>query len=104
MPIPRREFLKGVGGAVASLAMTGSVRGRQKPSQTDEAVVGQAEERIRQWRMGKASLRLTGPDGKPLPAGVTLRISQRRHKFLFGCNIFKRRRTMRPTRSSSPNC
>jgi GH35 family endo-1,4-beta-xylanase len=39
--------------------------------------------------MGTASLRLTGPDGTPLPPGVSLRISQKRHKFLFGCNIFK---------------
>ena len=26
---------------------------------------------------------------QPLPPGVNLRISQKRHKFLFGCNIFK---------------
>ncbi len=89
MPIRRREFLKSVGGAVASLSVTSPVWGRQKPSQTDEAVLSQAEERIRKCRMGTASLRLTGPDGKPLPPGVALRINQTKHKFLFGCNIFK---------------
>ena len=89
MPIRRREFLKSVGGAVAGLAVTSPVLGRQKPAQTDEAVVSQTDERIRQCRMGTASLRLIGPDGQPLPPGVSLRISQRRHKFLFGCNIFK---------------
>ncbi len=89
MPIRRREFLKSVGGAVAGLAAGGPVWGRQKPAQTDEAVVSQAEERIRKYRMGTASLRLTGPDGKPLRPGVALRIRQTRHKFLFGCNIFK---------------
>jgi len=89
MPIRRRGFLKSVGGAVAGLAVTGPVWGRQKPTQTDEAAVSQAEERIRKCRMGSASLRLTGPDGTALSPGVSLRISQRRHKFLFGCNIFK---------------
>jgi GH35 family endo-1,4-beta-xylanase len=63
--------------------------GRQKPTQTDEAVVGQAEERIRQRRRGTVALRLTGPNGQPLPAGVSLRIRQTKHQFLFGCNIFK---------------
>ena len=63
--------------------------GRQKPSQTDEAVLGAAADRIRKYRMGTAILRFTGPDGQPLPPGVSLRISQTRHKFLFGCNIFK---------------
>ncbi|MCL5281088.1 MAG: endo-1,4-beta-xylanase [Planctomycetes bacterium] len=89
MLIRRREFLKSAGGAVAGFAVTSPVWGRQKPAQTNEAVVSQAEERIRKYRMGSASLRLTGPDGMPLPPGVSLRISQKRHKFLFGCNIFK---------------
>ncbi len=88
MSLDRRECLKGIS-AVAGLAVTSPVWGRQKPSQTDEAVVSQAEERIRKCRMGTASLRLTGPDGKPLPPGVVLRINQTQHKFLFGCNIFK---------------
>jgi endo-1,4-beta-xylanase len=89
MPIRRREFLKSVGGAVAGLAVTSPVLGRQKLSQTDEAVVGQAQERIRRYRMGTVSLRLTGPNGQPLSPGLSVRISQTRHKFLFGCNIFK---------------
>jgi endo-1,4-beta-xylanase len=89
MPIRRRGFLKSVGGVVAGLTMAGTVLGRQKPSQTNEEVLSQAEERIRKCRMSSASLRLTGPEGAPLPAGVSLRISQKRHKFLFGCNIFK---------------
>ncbi|MCX5647422.1 MAG: endo-1,4-beta-xylanase [Phycisphaerae bacterium] len=85
----RRGFLKATGGVVAALAVGGPVSGRQKPAQTDEAVMSQTEERIRKCRMGTAALRFTGPDGKPLPAGVGLRISQTKHKFLFGCNIFK---------------
>jgi endo-1,4-beta-xylanase len=86
--INRRRFLQEVGGA-AALAAGSPIWGRQTPGQTDETVLGQAEERIRRYRMGTASLRLTGPDGQPLPPGARLRISQSRHQFLFGCNIFK---------------
>jgi endo-1,4-beta-xylanase len=89
MSIARREFLKAAGGAVATLAAVGPALGRQKPSQTDEAVLDQAQERIRKYRTGTAVLKLTGPDGKALPPGVSLRIRQTRHKFLFGCNIFR---------------
>lgn len=85
--IDRRQFFKQVG--AAALAAASPVWGRQKPGRTDEAVLGQAQERIRQYRMGTASLRLAGPDGRPLPPGVRLRIRQSRHEFLFGCNIFK---------------
>jgi GH35 family endo-1,4-beta-xylanase len=89
MTMDRRRFLKATGGAVTALAVGVPASGRQKPSQPDEAVVGQAADRIRKCRMGTAALRFTGPDGKPLPAGVGLRIGQTKHKFLFGCNIFK---------------
>ena len=85
----RRGFLKAAGGTAIALATGVPASGRQKPSQPDEAVVGQADERIRKCRMGTVPLRFTGPDGQPLPAGVNLRIRQTRHKFLFGCNIFK---------------
>jgi len=85
----RRGFLKAAGGTAIALAAGVPVSGRQKPSQPDEVVVGQADERIRKCRMGTAALRFTGPDGQPLPAGVNLRLSQTKHQFLFGCNIFK---------------
>jgi len=89
MSIDRRGFLKAAGGAAAAWAGGIPAFGRQKPGQTDDAVVNQAEDRIRKCRMGTAALRLTGPNGQPLPSGASLRISQTRHKFLFGCNIFK---------------
>jgi endo-1,4-beta-xylanase len=89
MSIDRRQFLKGVGGAAAALAASVPVSGRQNPGQASEAVVGQVDERIRKCRMGTAALRFTGPDGQPLPPSVSLRITQTKHKFLFGCNIFK---------------
>jgi GH35 family endo-1,4-beta-xylanase len=89
MSVDRRQFLKGAGGAVAAWAAGSPAFGRQKPSQTDEAVLSQAQERIRKHRMGTAALKLTGPEGQALPPGVSLRLRQTRHKFLFGCNVFK---------------
>jgi endo-1,4-beta-xylanase len=89
MSVDRRGFLRGIGGAVTAFAVGSPVSGRQKPSQTDEAVVSLADERIRKCRTGTATLRLSGPDGQPLPPGVSVRIRQVKHKFLFGCNIFK---------------
>jgi len=89
MFVDRRRFLQGIGGAAAALAVGTPAWGRQKPAQSDEAVLGQTEARIRKGRMGTGTLRLTGPDGQPLPPGVDLQIRQTKHQFLFGCNIFK---------------
>jgi endo-1,4-beta-xylanase len=51
-------------------------------------VLGQADARIEKHRKGEVVLRIT--DGRePLPKGTAVRIEQKRHAFLFGCNIFK---------------
>jgi len=47
------------------------------------------DSRIDKHRKGDVHLRLTGPNGSPIAAGATVKIEQKRHKFLFGCNIFK---------------
>jgi GH35 family endo-1,4-beta-xylanase len=52
-------------------------------------ILGRADERIEKCRKGDVVLKLTGPDGKSLGAGIPVQIRQTRHKFLFGCNIFK---------------
>jgi GH35 family endo-1,4-beta-xylanase len=62
--------------------------GRQA-GETPEAILEQAEARIDRHRKAKATLALVGPDGQRLPSGTNCRIGQTRHKFLFGCNIFK---------------
>jgi endo-1,4-beta-xylanase len=62
---------------------------RRAGGESDEDVLAQAEARIQQHRTGPATLRLLGPDGQALPAGVAVKIRQTRHRFLFGCNIFK---------------
>jgi len=47
------------------------------------------DERIDRHRKGDVLLKLTGPDGKSLANNTDVKIEQTRHKFLFGCNIFK---------------
>jgi GH35 family endo-1,4-beta-xylanase len=87
----RRTLLKTAGAAAAWAASVPYVAlARDRDSTlTDDAVLGGAEDRIAKHRKGRATLKVTGPEGQPLPAGVELRITQTRHKFLFGCNIFK---------------
>lgn len=47
----------------------------------------QIDERIVKYRTAEATLRVVGPDGKPL-AKCPVEIAQVRHKFLFGCGCF----------------
>jgi endo-1,4-beta-xylanase len=54
-----------------------------------EEILKGADERIIQNRTTERTLKLVGPDGETIQEGLTARIEQRRHKFLFGCNIFK---------------
>jgi GH35 family endo-1,4-beta-xylanase len=87
----RRDFLK-VTGLAAACSATGtrSLGARQRTIDVSkEQILDEADARIEKYRKGDAVLRLLDPDGKPLKSGLTLKISQTRHKFLFGCNIFK---------------
>lgn len=43
--------------------------------------------RIRRYRMGTLTVRVVGPDGRPVP-NAAVQITQTRHAFLFGCNAF----------------
>jgi len=94
----RRHFLGATGAGLASLAARPYVAGGQEhaESETNERVLAQAEARIQQHRTGPATLRLLDPNGQVLPAGVSVKISQRQHRFLFGCNIFKLGRCRSP--------
>lgn len=87
----RRRFLRATGATLGSIATAPYVVGaeRHAASGSDESVLAQAEARIQQHRTGPATLRLLGPDGQVLSPGVSVTIRQSRHKFLFGCNIFK---------------
>ncbi|MHC4463789.1 MAG: hypothetical protein ACYS30_20510 [Planctomycetota bacterium] len=89
----RRDFFKAAGFGAASLTIPASLLAAQQRDTNSEnnrdQILGQADSRIEKHRKGDVVLRLLGPDGKPLKASLTAKIAQTRHKFLFGCNIFK---------------
>jgi len=83
----RRDFLRTVGAGAASLALPASLSTAAQDSR--DRILGRADARIDRHRKGNAVLRVSGPDDKPLAGGLAVEIEQKRHKFLFGCNIFK---------------
>ena len=83
----RRDFLRTSGAGVVSLALPASLSAAAQDSR--DQILGKADARIETHRKGNAVVRLFGPDGKPLAGGLDVKIEQKRHKFLFGCNIFK---------------
>jgi endo-1,4-beta-xylanase len=82
----RRTFLKATGLGAASLVLPASLLEAEERSKD---ILSQADTRIEKYRMGNVSLKLLDPDGKPLKRSTPISIKQIRHKFLFGCNIFK---------------
>jgi len=82
----RRDFFKAAGLGAVSLALPTSLLAVEE--QRDH-ILSQVDARIEKYRKDDAVLRLLGPNGKSLKSGSTVRIKQKRHKFLFGCNIFK---------------
>ena len=89
----RRTFLKATGFGAASLALPTSLL--TVAEQRDD-ILSQVDTRIEKYRKGDAVLRLLGPDGKLLKNGLAVKIEQKQHKFLFGCNIFKLNRCRTP--------
>ena len=89
----RRDFLKATGFSAASAAFSRPLFAAQE--QRNE-ILDQVDARIEKHRKGDAVLKLAGPDGKPLQNGLAVKIDQKRHKFLFGCNIFKLGRCRTP--------
>ena len=89
----RRDFLKATGFSAASAAFSRPLLAAKE--QRNE-ILDQADARIEKHRKGDAVLKLAGPDGEPLQNGLTVKIQQKRHKFLFGCNIFKLGRCRTP--------
>ncbi len=89
----RRQFIKSAGvGAAAMAGASPLIFATSRASaaqQQREEILANIDRRIEKHRMGRATLKLSGPDGNPLKPGTTVSIRQTRHKFLFGCNIFK---------------
>ena len=93
----RRAFLKAMGAGTACAGLPGvSFARRGGSEESGREILDGASERIEKHRKGQAALTLTGPDGRPLPAGTNVEVRQTRHKFLFGCNIFKLGRCRTP--------
>ncbi|MCH7559412.1 MAG: twin-arginine translocation signal domain-containing protein, partial [Planctomycetes bacterium] len=82
----RRNFLKVTGLGAASLVLPMPLLTAQEQK---DRILDEVDTRIEKYRMGSVVLSLLGPNGKSLKNGSTIRINQKRHKFLFGCNIFK---------------
>jgi len=89
----RRDFLKATGFSAASAAFS---RPLFAAKEQRNKILDQAEARIEKHRKGDAVLKLAGPNGKPLRNGLAVKIEQKKHKFLFGCNIFKLGRCSTP--------
>lgn len=87
----RRDFLTAAGLGAAAWAFPGYIRASERTEQniSGKQILDEIDRRVEAHRKGDAVLRLAGPDRKPLKSGPTVKISQTRHKFLFGCNIFK---------------
>jgi GH35 family endo-1,4-beta-xylanase len=95
----RREFLKAAGIGIAALAGPASSGAGQQ--QADGGILEGIDARIDKHRKGNAALKLTGPDGQTLAPGASVKIIQKRHKFLFGCNIFKLNQCRTPQDSAA---
>ncbi|MDI9431274.1 MAG: endo-1,4-beta-xylanase [Planctomycetota bacterium] len=102
--VSRRKFLKHTAGVGAAWMIGAPCVGRaaeRSPAPTSDEVIGAADDRIKEYRKGRAVLRVVRPDGRPLPRGTRLQVQQRRHAFLFGCNIFKLDRCRTPEDSAA---
>jgi endo-1,4-beta-xylanase len=89
----RRGFLKATGCGAVSLAFSKPL---PAASEQKEQILERADERIDKHRKADATLKFIGANGKPFRSGLSAKIEQKRHKFLFGCNIFKLGRCRSP--------
>jgi GH35 family endo-1,4-beta-xylanase len=95
----RRDFLRTAGVGAASLRLPALLSAATQDSR--DQILEKADARIETHRKGNAVLRLSGPDGKPLAGGLEVKIEQKRHRFLFGCNIFKLHRCRTPDHNAA---
>jgi len=89
----RRTFIKVTGLGAVSLALPAHLLTAQEQK---DRILDEVDTRIEKYRKGNVALKLFGPDGKPLQSGLAVKIEQKQHKFLFGCNIFKLNRCRTP--------
>lgn len=94
----RRDFVAMVAGTTsAAILGKGVWKSVEEAVAQDEQLLATAKERIEGHRKGDVTFIVRTPDGKPVRnAKVTL--TQTRHAFLFGCNIFRWGRIPDPKR------
>jgi len=83
----RRDFIKAAGLSAVPLLTFGNLS--VHAGRSSDNILDEADARIEKHRKDDAVLSIIDPEGRPIPDGLTLAIEQKRHKFLFGCNIFK---------------
>ena len=92
----RRVFVTGLL-TMAGFSLIGRRREMDGLAAQDEQLSAMASERIERHRKGEVTVIVQMPDGKPF-AGAELSLTQTRHAFLFGCNIFRWGRIPDPQR------
>ncbi|MCS7187716.1 MAG: endo-1,4-beta-xylanase [Armatimonadetes bacterium] len=94
----RRDFVTMVAGiAGATVLSKGVWRSMEEVVAQEEQLLATAKERIEQLRKGDVSFVVKTTDGKPA-RNAQLALTQTRHAFLFGCNIFRWGRIPDPKR------
>ena len=92
----RRKFVVSLLTAVG-FSLIGRRNEMDELAAQDDQLSATASERIEHHRKGEVTIIVRTPDGKPL-AGAELSLTQTRHAFLFGCNIFRWGRIPDPQR------
>ena len=83
----RRTFLQQTGSASALLFAHSWAGTAANAEPADDEILAGAGERIAKYRQGEGVITVRGMDGRPI-SGAMVRVEQRRHEFLFGCNAF----------------
>lgn len=95
----RRDFIRAAGLSAAWLATPATLPVLAEDS--GDQILNGIDARIDKYRKGEVTLKLAGLDGRPLAGGTAVTIEQKRHTFLFGCNIFKLHRCRTPDDSAA---
>jgi len=94
--VNRRSFLKTGATAIGGVSVAPWLRGANAATPSNEDLLAQANAHIDQHRRADLVLRVLDRDGLPA-AGAKVRVTQRQHEFLFGCNLFRWGRVGDPT-------
>lgn len=84
----RRGFLKTSATGVGTIGLAPWLRGASTATPSNEDLLAEANARIEQHRRADLVLRVLDRGGLPVP-GAKVRVTQRQHEFLFGCNLFR---------------